>query len=278
MIVNYNQEEFKSAQKAFPKLRYIKSKNYIEGIISFCAKYKKNGDDWDIIQSSSGDNESFCGEYHIKIDLRSQPVKVYETAGKIKSVAEKNNCKCIDLHFFKDNSCCLDFITTKFNPKLTLTQLLFDKVYPFFVWQAYYEKFTKIPPCGEYAHEIEGYNQFIEDCKLKIVAKNPLNENSLCPCESGRKYKECCLENDKNLKTYIVFAMLHKENDIINLYEKQIKSKIKLGRNSLCPCKSGVKYKTCCLDNDTKYKRKILSAEENIKVIEKYIIKFKITL
>ena len=41
---------------------------------------------------------------------------------------------------------------------------------------------------------------------------------------------------------------------------------MKLGRNELCPCGSGKKYKRCCMDNKSKQQAEALDGLSNIAV------------
>ena len=68
--------------------------------------------------------------------------------------------KIIDLHLYpNDGSCCLGIFSKREDE--TLSEFVINKVFPYFVWQAYYEKFEKIPPCGEYSHDRQGVREFV---------------------------------------------------------------------------------------------------------------------
>lgn len=90
-----------------------------------------------------------------------------------------------DLHINTDGSCHLDYYIGE---SLTLYEFIKNKVYPYFAWQAYYEKFHQSPPSGEYSHGNNAQYEFQKDLKK-------LSRNETCICDSGRKYKYCCSKN-----------------------------------------------------------------------------------
>lgn len=185
-MIEYSDTELKAINIWFPNLFY-KNGN-IRGEIDFRAEYKCSGRKkntyWEIVPCSSGDG---CVQdvYEIEIDLHFYPPRVFETAGRIQRLAKKLGKQIIDLHLYpNDGSCCLGIFSKREDE--TLSEFVNSKVFPFFVWQAYYEKFEKIPPCGEYSHDRQGVREFNE-------YKANLGRNQLCSCGSGKKYKLCCL-------------------------------------------------------------------------------------
>ena len=126
--------------------------------------------------------------YEIKILLSETQngwPKVFETGGRIEKLAAKIGKPIIDQHVYpNDNSCCLGI---DFNTQITLQEFILNKVYPYFVWQAYFDKYRKIPPCGEYSHGGKGFAEYKQDLK-------DIGRNDPCICGSGKKYKKCCID------------------------------------------------------------------------------------
>lgn len=184
-------EDLAVVKKFFPDLRYNPSDKCIEGQISFRAVYKpkkhKSHEEWKVFPCLEGDKDCVSGNYEIKITLDTRTPKVFETSGKILRVREKLNKTPEDMHLFsQDMSCCLGLAGVGFNPDLRLSDFIIHGVYPYFVWQAYYEKYEKLPPCGEYSHGNKGVSEYLRD------AEN-WGRNRPCYCGSGKKFKKCCL-------------------------------------------------------------------------------------
>ncbi|MXZ48977.1 MAG: hypothetical protein F4Z13_07020 [Candidatus Dadabacteria bacterium] len=190
--IEYTPAEMEKIRCRFPGLYY--DKGAVRGEISFSARYELSGrkkkKKWIITNCSSGKN-CIQDVYEIKILLNGQP-KVFEVGGRIKKLAEKLGRPIVDLHLFpEDESCCLGIFLI--NERETLSNFVINKVYPYFVWQAYFEKFGKTPPCGEYSHGEQGKREF-----LKHVSD--IGRNDPCPCGSGLKFKICCHSKTKGKK------------------------------------------------------------------------------
>lgn len=180
-LTNYS---LKKIQRHFPELHLFNGD--IQGEIIFSAMYLKNKRGQWVIESCNGDHEKKCvkGNYQIKIILDQEgKLIVFETGGKIATVANRLGIPTQNLHIENDGSCCLDFAV---HPQLNVKEFILNKVYPFFVWQAYYEKFEQVPPCGEYSHGMKAKQEFIHDVKK-------ISRNDICFCGSGKKHKKCCL-------------------------------------------------------------------------------------
>lgn len=182
--IEYSPVEMEKIQCRFPGLYYYRGA--VRGEISFGARYELSGrrkkKEWIIVDCSSGE-DCIKDVYEIEIRLNGQP-KVFEVGGRIKKLAKKLDRPIIDLHLFpNDESCCLGIFLV--NEKETLSDFVINKVYPYFVWQAYFEKFGKIPPCGEYSHGEQGMKEFRE------YVSN-IGRNDRCPCGSVLKFKICC--------------------------------------------------------------------------------------
>ena len=107
----------------------------------------------------------------------------------------------IDLHIYPSTkACCLGIRIT---PCRSLSEFFFEDVYPYFVWQAYFDKYRKIPPCGEYSHK-NGLKEAESDFKQEITSVKKLGRNFPCPCGSNKKYKKCCMDNDEIKKTDLI--------------------------------------------------------------------------
>lgn len=186
-MILYNKEDFLLLIDGFPDLYYDEKHNVIKGELSFSSYYKNMGkkgkDKWIIFPCS---NEKYClhGYYEIAIHLNNGSPIVYETSNKIKRLAETLGKSYNDLHLYdNDNKCCLGL---GINKNLPLSKFIVNWVYPYFVWQAYFEKYNKIPPCGEYSHNpIKAEIEYQKD-------KESLGRNDICLCGSGKKYKHCC--------------------------------------------------------------------------------------
>lgn len=205
--MEYSQEEFDKVKTWFPGLDYFPDDNRISGILTIsacCYKEKKfeNLITWEIRPYSPGQSECITGEYLIEIDLGQdgEYPKVYEIGEKIERLANELKKRVIDLHSYpQDKRCCLGI---NFSPRTALSEFILYDVYPYFVWQAYYFKYKKMPPCGEYSHGIQGWREATEDYKEKIQSyrdkiAGKTGRNNPCPCGSNKKYKKCCLSQDE---------------------------------------------------------------------------------
>lgn len=207
LLMEHSQEEFDKVKTWFPGLDYYPDDNRISGslTISTCRYKEKKNENliaWEIEPCSPDQSECITGEYLIEIDLdqEGEYPKVYEIGEKIERLANELKKRVIDLHLYpQDKRCCLGI---SFNPRTSLSEFILYDVYPYFVWQSYYYKYKKTPPCGEYSHGIKGRKEATEDYKKKIeFYKNKIvgktGRNSPCPCGSNKKYKKCCLFQDE---------------------------------------------------------------------------------
>ena len=188
-MIKYDSEEFQKIQLFFPDLFYEPKNGCIKGEFGINARYEKRSkkirkDYWEIVSCTSNDDcPTDCYEIKIYLNkIENRWPKVFETGGKIQRLAEELGKPISDLHLDQDNSCCLGIPD---NPDITLYNFVLRKVYTYFVWQAYFAKYKKIPPCGEYSHGDQGAREFEKDRKAQC-------RNNLCICGSGKKYKKCC--------------------------------------------------------------------------------------
>ncbi len=186
MIVD--KEDRKMLKEEFPNLNIIFTGD-VAGRIKFHSKYIQNSHHEWMIESCTCDNDKsekcFKGDYQIQISFKNGRPVVFETGNKIINIANKQNKHINDLHINSDKSCCLDY---HIGENLTLYEFIKNKVYPYFAWQSYYEKFNQIPPCGEYSHSKKVIDEFQKDIRR-------LGRNDICTCGTGKKYKDCCLRN-----------------------------------------------------------------------------------
>ena len=168
---NYDTSEMQRINRYFPDLYH--ENNVIKGYISFSAMYqltkRHTKNKWEIVPCDSGKR---CIRDSYKIEIHLDKVqfgcpKVFEVGGRIKNLACKLNKPVEDLHIYtNDYSCCLGIFPEKSNE--SLSAFVINKVYPYFVWQAYFEKFSEIPPVGEYSHGIQGLREYLEG-KNKVI-------------------------------------------------------------------------------------------------------------
>lgn len=187
-MIHYSCEELIAVQRNFPNLFYVSKENAIAGEINFSnVAYKLNRRGGWVIEGCTSDNPKHITDcYEIKILLNPSSPNVFETACRIKNLAVERKREPIDLHLYPDvGSCCLGLFLH--NPTETLSEFVKNKVYPYFVWQAYYEKYNKTPPVGEYPHDKKGIDEFIDGV-------DKMSANDFCYCMSGAKYKNCCEE------------------------------------------------------------------------------------
>ena len=197
---HFNAAEMGKINRYFPNLSCTGST--VEGEIQFSARYERletKNACWRIASCNSGPD---CIQDVYEIEIRLNTIRegkpaVFETGRRIERLAKELEKPMIDFHIYPNGGdCCLGLYLP--NPKETLSEFVINKVYPFFVWQAYYEKHRKIPPCGEYPHDEQGLHKFI-----RHLANTGRNES--CPCGSNLKFKKCCKD--------MVDKYLRKESD-----------------------------------------------------------------
>ena len=208
VMIKYDVEEFKNIQQIFPNLYYEPKENCVKGELDFTCRYekhsgKKGRNNWKIVPCSSG-SDCLYDCYEIAIRLGEQQTgwpKVFETGGRIKKLAEEIRIPPIDLHIYPDdNSCCLGIYL---NPNITLYDFIVCEVLPYFVWQAYFDKYRELPPCGEYSHGKKGIQECLQDFKK-------IGRNDSCICGSGKKYKKCCISKRKEIERSLMESLLKK--------------------------------------------------------------------
>ena len=151
----YSSSEMQKINQYFPYLYY--ENNMIKGKISFSAKFRpttrKRKYEYEIVHCVTG-KKCVQDAYEIEIrldDSQSALPKVFEIGGRLENLAIELGKPIADMHLYpQDKSCCLGKFSVQTNE--TLSSFVIKKVYPYFVWQAYYEKFGEKPPVGDHPH------------------------------------------------------------------------------------------------------------------------------
>lgn len=200
--------------KIFPNILYDENEEAIVGVIHLdnAYYYKKCEDIWYIRAGSFNAHRTVSDCYEIKVELDNTRPIVREMAGRIEKLAKMRNKTSAGMHLYPDGSCCLG-IFPPYNMETlseTLSDFLIEKVYPYFVWQAYYEKYNEIPPCGELSHGMHGYLEIQKELE-------ELGINDFCFCGKLRKLIECCGIDKRD-------SYLEHIGEIIRSYEETIKT------------------------------------------------------
>lgn len=185
--INYCEQCFRLVQPKFPNLYYEPHENAIVGELDISARYCQSDSGQWLIKPCDGHEKCLKCVYDIKICLGKpcnvQFPKVFELGGRIKRVMSKMNRHIYDMHLLEDGSCCLGQMDNK---EMLLGPFINGLVFPFFVWQCYYETYQEIPPCGEHPHDRKRADM---EYKKDIDALNP---EDLCLCGSNKRSEECC--------------------------------------------------------------------------------------
>lgn len=120
-----------------------------------------------------------------------------------------------DWHISNEGVCCIDIehnLIVMSRKGINIKDFIEKKIYPYFANQLY--KLQENKYAGEeYSHETDGIIQYyIENLKipslinsivfLEMIIKNcDLTRNRLCPCNSGKKIKQCHEKSIEIIKT-----------------------------------------------------------------------------
>jgi len=221
-MIKYDHKEFERITVAFPYLRYERKRNSIKGVMAFYARYINTGHmhapRWEIESCEPDAHDCVASEYLIEIDFNNRDEnglpKVYEIGGKIQKCKRRLNIQSnANVHLYKDGSCCLDLYLREEASKLSLYKFVVENIYPYFVWQAYFDKYEKEPPCGSLPHSSHKaiaarINKTKNDLNIlrheQRAEPRSSNRNKPCPCGSGKKYKKCCFAIDQSKETDII--------------------------------------------------------------------------
>lgn len=143
----------------------------------------------------------------------------------------------IDRHIMTDGRACLAVQAEtgrRWPPGSMITDFLENLVAPFLVWQAYYEAYGKPPPWGDLAHGIQGIRQYyakllgrsaddssVIDFMRLLARKNRPKGHERCPCNSGRKLRDCHRDLIYEIRERI--AWNHAKDDLAFLVQAKSK-------------------------------------------------------
>jgi len=160
--------------------------------------------------------------YEIKIELNtaknSTLPKVIETGNRISGVQKTYQIKTLaDLHVNPDKTVCLFTRPTELKileENISLFEYIDTYIIDFFYAQSYFEKYQEWP-WGEFSHGTMGiFEDYLEEAgskktwqiymkaleerhdwekykNLAVNKKKTVRGHTKCPCQSGRKFREC---------------------------------------------------------------------------------------
>jgi hypothetical protein len=192
------EKDFLAVEEFFPKLSYFwnsKSKHWIvKGELDIC---DTEGDYWET--------------FHIIIGMP----QCYPHCVPIVLENSKLIPRDIDWHISQEGVCCVDIehnLLAMAKRGINLNSFIREKVYPYFANQIY--KLSEEKYAGkEYSHHLDGIIQYyIEDLKLisleiiinfleRILSNSFIGRNNKCPCGSGKKIKDCHLDEINTIKS-----------------------------------------------------------------------------
>ena len=198
--------DIKWLESHFPNLQYEADSQKIVGELDFCAAYDNQAGKVIVDDSARTVNRFICEVFEIEIFLEISDTngwpKVYEVGGRHHQIAKKCNVELADLHFYLDDDACCLGIKFRDNRSFSIRGLLEELVIPFFYRLSYTEKFgiaaSRNDLWGEYSHGDKGEWEHLTE--ISNFAKLRLGRNDLCPCGSGKKYKQCHLDEVAYLK------------------------------------------------------------------------------
>lgn len=143
-----------------------------------------------------------------EVEIRLSPAigtngwpSVYETGGRVESIARKWDVPKIDLHLFEDNAFCLG-LNCAAPRRFFLRWFVRDLVVPFLYKLAYTERFgvdaAEKELWRDYPHGQAGHDEYAK--RLEGFALRVAGRNGPCPCGSGKKAKKCCLDEIETWK------------------------------------------------------------------------------
>ena len=192
------EKDFVAVEESFPKLSYFwnsKSKHWIvKGELDIC---DIEGDYWESFNIIIGIPQSYP---------HCVPI-VFESSKLIP--------RDIDWHISQEGACCIDIehrLIAMSRKGIKINSFIREKVYPYFANQLY--KLSEEKYAGkEYSHHLDGIIQYyIEDLNLispeiiihfleRILSNSLIGRNKKCPCGSGKKIKDCHLDEIDTIKS-----------------------------------------------------------------------------
>lgn len=189
----------------FPTLQYNPSLSKITGELPIYAAYDNDAGKLEIGEHARTMNRFITDAFKIEIHLSILDVygwpKVYEVGGKHNRISKKYNVPIGDLHFnLADDSCCLGIKYGGIR-NFRIKEFFLELVIPFFYRLSYTAEFgiedSNKDLWEVYSHGKKGHEEYKIDI-LNIARQRP-GRNDLCPCESGKKYKNCHLDEVKSI-------------------------------------------------------------------------------
>ena len=200
------EHEINWLESRFPNLQYEADTQKIVGELDFCAAYDNELEKL-VIGDNARDLKYFLRDvFEIEICLsfldRNGWPKVYEVGGRRHQIAQKWHVKLVDLHFYSDDDACCLGLKFKDSRSLSIRDFLEKLVIPFFYRLSYTERIgiaaSRNDLWGEYSHGEEGPREYVTE--ISNFAKLNPGRNDLCPCRSGKKYKNCHMDDVEALK------------------------------------------------------------------------------
>jgi len=168
------------------------------------------------LRTESGVPKKFRVRVKFPEDYPEREPRIYETGGRFP--------RDPDRHMLPNGLCCLwlrpESKWDKENPDCLLHFL--DEAILFFERQLIHEIYPDEPwPGGERGHGLQGYKDYVlellgDDENLllvlspALVGTSRIGRNGHCPCESGTKYKRCCLPLVEEIQSRVGRDILHR--------------------------------------------------------------------
>ncbi len=154
--------------------------------------------------------------YEVRIIFREDRFipSVYETAGRIRLFAQRNDIKLYDLHVNDSDDLCLcpkSLERIKLGDSYTIQDFFTILLIPFFYAQSFYEKNNRWP-WHDYSHGDMGLLEAYADCSINsdsevlcretyialkpniqsvITSEDSITRQSMCLCNSRDKFRNC---------------------------------------------------------------------------------------
>ena len=209
-------------RKNYPGLEIRSSGNreIIAGVFQFTAAYNQAENEYLInpVDTACPQMMVIQDQYDIRFsvhpNVRDGLPTVYETGGRIKTVAKERGLPDIDLHIYPDNSLCLVGALDE-KATVALRDFLDRNVLQFFYDQSYFERYGRWPR-GQYSHGVLGVFENYSDRRQRgggaridaclgqlrksrhwpeiknvLIRKEPVKGHWPCLCGSGNKFRGC---------------------------------------------------------------------------------------
>ena len=199
--LSFGRAELGWLESKFPALRFEPSTRVISGNLELRAAYDGEfdrlhiGNDRSTTKMSSYLCDSFAVRMELdNLDLNGWPT-VYEVGGRYTRIVERERIDVIDLHFYPNGACCLG-LQALADRRTSLREFMDELVVPFFYRLSFTDRHGIVAArqdlWAEYSHGDDGLREYIAD--IANIARRGLGRNEPCACGSGRKYKQCHLD------------------------------------------------------------------------------------